>query len=581
MMKKIFSAAAVFAFALLAAVSAAAQITVIYTNDVHCFAEATEDTFGYADLAAHKARVEATQSPALLADAGDFLSGAAMGTLSRGEYIIDIMNYLGYNAAAVGNHDFDYGIERLVSLSRRAAFPFVCANFTDLRTHETVFAPYTSLMCADVRVAFVGICAPSAVFQTDTAAFMSDGSDFLFGFTQDFFGQVQRAADMARAEGAQYVIALSHLGTDAKYSPYTSREVIAATRGFDVFIDAHSHDAIGCEIVNNKDGAAVTLTSAGSEMRYIGNVVFADDGSVNSYILSKADFTASEDAATAEGLAYTQAQAFIASIEEQLEQAARTKVAEIPLDLVAQDAASGQSLVQCGETNLGDFCADAFRTVLGADCALINGGALRADLKAREVTRGDILELFPDSCAASLIRASGQRILDALELSVSAYPKESSAFLQVAGLAFELHSYIASPVVKSESGEYLFADGERRVKNVTINGEPLEADKLYTIAGTNDVLTSYEEGYAMFEGCEIVNQELCHAATVMERYLGHSAFEAVALLYQDAQGDGRIKIVQERPFELTAEQITAAALVALMTALVALFIKTHRKKLNK
>ena len=209
------------------------DITILHTNDVHC------DYEKYAKVATlHK-------DADLLVDAGDHVQGGVIGTLSKGEYIVDIMNYLKYDAAVPGNHEFDYGMDQFLHIAKDLAkYPYISANFTG-KDGKPYFDAYKMFEVKGVKVAFVGVCTPETFTKSTPTYFQDANGNYIFGFCEgnngaDLYNAVQKAIDAAKAAGADYVIGLGHLGIDEQSSPWMSKEVIANTTGFDAFIDGHS-----------------------------------------------------------------------------------------------------------------------------------------------------------------------------------------------------------------------------------------------------------------------------------------------------------------------------------------------------
>ena len=247
------------------------EIAVLFTNDVHC---AVDKNLGYQSVALAKETLEAQGKDVLLVDVGDAVQGDAIGTLSKGEYIIKIMNELGYDVATIGNHEFDYGMDQFKKLNRLADFPYVSANFMD-KNGETVLDAYSMQNVHGVKIAFVGVTTPKTITSSTPAYFQNEKGEWIFSFCQDETGElvytaVQSAVDAARKEGADYVIALAHLGIEKDCEPWTSSDVINNTTGIDVMLDGHSHSVIEKELVKNKDGKEVILSSTGTKLENIG-----------------------------------------------------------------------------------------------------------------------------------------------------------------------------------------------------------------------------------------------------------------------------------------------------------------------
>ena len=406
------------------------DIVILYTNDVHC---GVDDNLGYTGLATVKNALEAQGKHVVLVDNGDAVQGDTIGTLSNGEYIIDIMNEVGYDVATPGNHEFDYGMDQFLALTEQANFPYVSANFVD-NDGNTVLDPYVIKDVAGVKIAFVGISTPKTITTSTPKYFQDDNGNYIYAFQQDETGEklyaaVQSAVDAARAEGAQFVIALAHLGIEEDCSPWTSSEVIVNTTGIDAVLDGHSHSMIQGEKVKNKDGAEVLLSSTETKLAYIGCLTIKDDGSMSTTLISD------------NGM-----KEFIGGIQEEFEELVNTVVASTDVDLIIKDPASGERIVRVSETNLGDLCADAYRAMSGADVAIVNGGGVRADIPAGDITYGQIIAVHPFGNEMCVVECTGQEILDALELGCSKLPAESGGFLQVSGMTYTVDLNVESTV---------------------------------------------------------------------------------------------------------------------------------------
>ena len=223
-----------------------AQVALLFTTDVHC---GVSEGLGYAGVAGVKEALEEAGKDVLLIDVGDAIQGAPLGSLSEGEYVTRIMNEMGYDAAVPGNHEFDYGMARFLELAEAPASP-TCLPISCLwRRMESVFPAYVMLEAGGYQIAILGICTPKTITSSTPAYFQNEAGEFIYGFCQDDTGEalyacVQAAADEARAQGADYVIAAAHLGIDMSASPWTSSEVIANTSGIDAVLDGHAHQVI-------------------------------------------------------------------------------------------------------------------------------------------------------------------------------------------------------------------------------------------------------------------------------------------------------------------------------------------------
>ena len=504
------------------------DIVILYTNDVHC---AVDDNLGYTGLATVKNALEAQGKHVVLVDNGDAVQGDTIGTLSNGEYIIDIMNEIGYDVATPGNHEFDYGMDQFLALTEQANFPYVSANFVD-NDGNTVLDPYVIKDVAGVKIAFVGISTPKTITTSTPKYFQDDNGNYIYAFQQDETGEklyaaVQSAVDAARAEGAQFVIALAHLGIEEDCSPWTSSEVIVNTTGIDAVLDGHSHSMIQGEKVKNKDGAEVLLSSTETKLAYIGCLTIKDDGSMSTTLIGD------------NGM-----KEFIGGIQEEFEELVNTVVASTDVDLIIKDPASGERIVRVSETNLGDLCADAYRAMSGADVAIVNGGGVRADIPAGDITYGQIIAVHPFGNEMCVVECTGQEILDALELGCSKLPAESGGFLQVSGMTYTVDLNVESTVKLDENGMFVEVEGERRVKDVTIGGEPLDPEKTYTLASHNYKLKDCGDGYSMFADNVFLQDSVMIDNQVLINYIVDVLGGTVGEEYDDPYGQGRITIIE-------------------------------------
>lgn len=510
------------------------EIVVLYTNDVHC---GVNDGIGYKGLSAIKNSLEASGKNVILVDAGDSVQGDTIGTVSEGEYLVQLMNKMGYDVAIPGNHEFDYGMEQFFALVEMAEFPYICCNFTT-PDNELALEPYTIIEIEGTKVAFVGITTPKTLSSCSPTFFQDEEGNFIYGFSQDTSGEalykaVQNAVDSAKAEGADYVIALAHLGIEAECKPWTSSDVINNTNGIDAFIDAHSHSVIEKEVVKNKDGVGVILTSTGTKLANVGCLTISSDGSFNTTLIN--------DGGIGD---------FIAEIESSFSEMMNTVIARSEVDLVIYDPYVKDSdgnpirIVRITETNLGDLCSDAYRSIYGSDIGMVNGGGIRAELKAGDITYGDLISVHPFGNEFCELEVTGQMILDALELSSAALPAEEGSFQHFSGLTYEVDLNVPSSVKLDENGQLVSIDGDRRVKNVKVGEEPIEPDKLYTLAGHNYTLKEFGGGFNMFKDAKMLHDCTMLDYQVIIDYITDHLGGVIGQEYADPYGEGRITIIE-------------------------------------
>ena len=525
---------------------------VLFTNDVHC---GIEDGWGYAAVAGLKKSLEAQGNEVLLVDAGDHIQGGPVGTLTKGTAIIDIMNAAGYDLAIPGNHEFDYGMDQFLNVViPMANYPYISANFVNLPGNTAVLDAYKIIEAAGKKIAFVGLSTPETITKSTPTYFQNEAGAYIYGFCQDDTGAgvvaaAQAAINAAKAEGATHVIVVGHMGIDEQSSPWTAPEIIAQLSGVDAFIDGHSHSVINAEVAD-KDGHKVLHGQTGTKLANVGKLSIAPDGSLTMELLPASE-KGEDDPATRE---------VVDAIKAQHEELLNTVVAKTTFDLTVNDPDTGKRAVRSKETNLGDLCADAYRELLGADIAFVNGGGVRANIPTGNITFGQILNVHPFGNAACLVEVTGQQIFDALEHASRNVPGENGGFLQVSGLKYEIHSYIEANTTTDSDGMWTGHKDDTapfRVQNVQVLNkttgeyEDLDLTKKYTLASHNYMLKSQGDGFAMFgtqnvtllqDEVKIDNQVLIEYIQSMPQDNGLSVVDAK---YANPRGEGRIKIVPE------------------------------------
>ena len=547
------------------------EVTILYTNDVHTYIDKQAPELTYAAIAALKQSYQDAGKKVLLVDAGDHVQGTAYGSMDQGASIIELMNAAGYDAATPGNHEFDYGMDRAKELMRDADFPYLSCNWVDLRTNLRVLPEIKVFVRGGVRIAFVGITTPETFTKSTPAYFMNKAQtkyiyDILGGEDgQKLYSAVQKAVDKAKCL-ADVVIGLGHLGVDPSSSPWTSEEVIAHTTGFDAFIDGHSHTVMENKQVADASGRLVTLTQTGSYFANVGEMTIAPDGTISTRLVSTYD---QEDVAVAAEQA-----AWVNTVDDMLGE----KIAVADTKFYITDPATGKRRIRSGETNLGDFVADGIYTYfneveqLHCDIAIMNGGGIRSDEDAGYWTFKTCKQVSPFGNVACLMSVTGKQIQDALECAArfaGAEGKENGGFLQGAGATYEIHTDIPNTVQTDDKNVWIgSATGTPRVQNVKIydraNGTyvPLDENKTYALAGMNYTLRNLGDGFAMFDGAELIKDYVSEDYLVMSTYamtfggvdaegLPHlssansvlAEYPGYLLDYENPYGAGRISIL--------------------------------------
>ena len=523
------------------------DVVVLFTSDVHC---GVDQGFGYAGLAAVRDNLAKTNH-VLLVDNGDSIQGEPIGTMTTGESNIELMNAVGYDIATIGNHEFDYGMDRFLELTKRANFPYISAIF--MHNDELVFAPYVIKEFDGVKIAFVGITTPKTTTSSTPKYFQDETGKFVYTFCQDETGEklyaaVQKAVDDARAEGAAYVVAMAHLGIEGESAPWMSTDVIANTTGINALLDGHSHSILEQEKVKNKDGEEVLLAACGTKLQAIGYLrISAKDGSMATglYKWDTSNAVSLPDLIGLDNEVATKVNEAMDTLNEKLGEV----VAKSAVDLVISDPETDVRIVRTAETNLGDLCADAYRDQSGADIAFVNGGGIRVKIAAGDITLNDILKVHPFGNALCVVEATGQQILDALEWGSRVVPEETGGFLQVSGLTYEIHTYIESSCTADENGLFTGVAGEYRVKNVKVGGEDLDVNKTYTLACHDYLLKNAGDGFTMFQQDTLLQDSVKLDNQVLIDYITGTLNGVVGEAYANPYGQGRIVAVSEKPAE--------------------------------
>ncbi len=547
------------------------DVTILYTNDVHTYIDKQAPKLTYASIAALKQSYRDAGKPVLLVDAGDHVQGTAYGSMDEGASIIELMNAAGYDVATPGNHEFDYGMDRAKQIIKDADFPYLSCNWVDLRTNLRVLPSVKVFVKGGVRIAFVGVTTPETFTKSTPAYFMNKAQtkyiyDILGGEDgQKLYDAVQKAINKAKIL-ADYVIGLGHLGVDPSSSPWTSEEVIAHTSGFDAFIDGHSHTVMENKQVADASGKMVTLTQTGSYFANVGEMTIAADGTISTRLVSTCDAVDSAVAA-----AQT---AWVNSVDDMLGE----KIAVGDANFYVNDPETGKRRIRSGETNLGDFVADGIYTYfneveqLHCDIALMNGGGIRTDVAAGYWTFKTCKQVSPFGNVACLMSVTGKQIQDALEFAArfaGENGKENGGFLHVAGASYEIHTDIPNTVQTDDKNVWIgSATGTPRVQNVKIYDKasgsylPLDPTKTYALAGMNYTLRNLGDGFAMFDGAELIKDYVSEDYLVMSTYamsfggvdaegLPHLAtansplaeYPGYLINYENPYGAGRIAIL--------------------------------------
>ncbi len=558
----------------------AGEVTILYTNDVH---SNIDKSITYSMIAAYHDQNENS----LLVDAGDEIQGSVFGAFDEGETVVKLMNAAGYDYATLGNHEFDYGMQRCLDLVNAADYPYLSTNFyhiNDDGTKDYVLDPYQVTEVNGKKVAIIGISTPQSLTSSTPVYFMDESrTKYIYGFdgiddAQDLYDSVQESIDAAEEEGADYIIALGHLGVEESAGSWTSEKVIENTTGLDAFIDGHSHTTMEREDVTDKDGNDVVLTQTGNYLDHLGEMTIAADGTISTKLLNAEDLADVTPDAEVKQLEDD----WKASVDEQLGQ----KIAYSPIDLTINDE-EGNRLVRSAETNAADFVTDAYYWYLNehedtdVDFVLSNGGGIRTTIPAGDLTYNAIKTINPFGNKLCVIQVDGQVIKDALEFgSRFMGVSENGGYMQVAGLKYVVDTSIPNTVKVSSDGMWTGGPEEYRVKDIQVYDKdtktyvPLDLNKTYTVSGITYILMNSGDGFAMFNGAARVKDDVCVDYLSLAEYAkafkdtdgdGYpeitsansplASYEGYGINYENLRGAGRIKTADADEEETTGTEV--------------------------
>lgn len=550
------------------------DITVFYTNDIHTYIDnhlKNENGLSYSKVAALKDSIPG----AILVDAGDHLQGTAYGEMDKGMTMIELMNAAGYDLATFGNHEFDYSMTGAMAAVDAAEFSYISCNFcheADGVPGDPVAESWKMLNVKGKNIAFIGITTPETISSTTPSYFMDEAGNFIYGFHRNKDGSalydiVQKNIDEVEAAGADYIIALGHLGIDPSSAPWTSHELIANTEGLDAVIDGHSHTTVPMESVANKNGDMVVLTQTGSYLNTVGKMTISSEGILTELLTGDdlAELKPDMEVKTIED-------AWIAEMEEEL----GTVIGYSEITLNNYDE-NGNRLVRMQETNSGDFAADALYYLfdemeLDVDVAVMNGGGIRNNALRGDLSYYSCKEMHPFGNVACLLTVTGQQLLDALEWAskdlAADGSRESGSFLHISGARYTLDISKPSTVQQDINGIWTGAptDGYR-VKNLQILNketgkyEPVDLNAKYNLAGHNYTLRDLGGGFAMLKGAVNVLDYAAEDYMVLANYIQSFPVDEETGLptiteadgYSNVKGEGRITISAEPMAERTED----------------------------
>lgn len=489
------------------------SIVILYENDVHCGID------GYAKLAGLRdAIVKADTAYAAAVCVGDFLQGNTTGAISKGQYIIDIMKGVGYDALTLGNHEFDYGVPRLVELLAQVNAPVVCANFFEPGSPASLYPAYVIRQYGQKRIAYIGVVTPETMVLEGYSFYDTNGIKLYDLCPDTFYTLLQQAVDKARSEGVDYVVLLSHVGETTQSLGFNSHLMVSKTKGIDIVLDGHTHSIIPGDIVQNLEGRSITVTQTGTQFNHIGKLVITPDGRMTTTLIPAKDITEENP----------RIRAVTDSIRQLVQSATARIIGRSDYTLVVSDD-QDQWIVRGEETNAGDLVADAYRHAMKSDIAFENGGGIRNDIPAGTITYGSVIGMLPYDNLLRRIGATGEQIQKMLARCTALVPQLDGNFPQVSGLRFTIHSKshtVSDVEVLQDDGTYA----------------PIDPRKTYSVA-----LTDYNHTgggfFDCFKTCPVLFESTTRYYEALADYLGNVLGGSTGTTY--AQPQGRITIIND------------------------------------
>ena len=485
------------------------KLVILHTNDAHGRDVAGSASIGTAGVAQLKKDFEAMGAKVLLVSAGDAIQGTPLVNIDEGKSAVEFLKAAGYDLLIPGNHEFDFGKENLLEILKNInTFDVLSANIFEGQ-NDLLFKANKIYEFGDIKVGVFGLTTP----ETYTKTHPDKIAGLAFLMDEPLYKEAQAQVNELKNEGCDLIVCVGHLGVDAASEPNRSTDVIAHVNGIDLWIDGHSHTQI------NRPGQPVTqlngtdktlLVSAKQYLEYVGAVIY----DLNTKKIEDAYLIGPSEYSRVDGEVALLVDKRNAEVNEILS----APIGTTEVTLYGKNTTSPPG-VRMSETNLGDFAADALLWVanyeLGfgtVDAAITNGGGIRDSIPTDgravsaqnpyKITMMDMVTVFPFGNTVTVIAITGEQLLEALEAATYCTPAVVGAFPQVAGIEFEIHTYVPytnGPLYPSAT-YYAPANPGSRIRNVKVGGVPLNLTKTYYIA-TNDFTAAGGDTYAVFKQC--------------------------------------------------------------------------------
>ena len=463
------------------------KLTLLHTNDTHSHHEPQSNgDGGVARQAAVLKQIRAEGGNTLLLDAGDRFTGTLFHKYYQGQENVKLMNALGYDAMALGNHEFDNGLEVLGKFVSVAQFAVLSANLSADEVPELgQVAPSATVEVGGQKIGLIGLVTA----ETPEITINFPGKERL-GWRDDYAAVVNAEAKKLSEEGINKIILITHIGLGV------DENVAAQLQNVDVIVGGHSHSLLSGtykdageqgypESVQDADGNTVYIVQAGDRTKYLGrlDLEFDAEGKITrargDTILLSRYITPDPDV-----------QAMLDELAQPINELKQTPVTGSDGQAVTSQVMLSNKDCRVTECAIGNLISDALRAETGAQIAIMNGGGIRADIDEGPVTLGDVLTVLPFGNTVATLKLSGADVLAALENSVSRIGTGSGTgrFAQVSGLRyhFDASREAGSRIISTEVQQ---ADGSFAA---------LDPSAQYSIA-TNNFMRTGGDGYTMFQ----------------------------------------------------------------------------------
>lgn len=476
-------------------------IKVFHTNDSHSRAKEVVDSSGKLTnigFARFKTFIDSQEADGkLVLDAGDTFHGMPFATIENGNSIAKILKAVGYDAMTPGNHDFNYGYERLDVLAYRAGLKPLAANVT--LGGKNAFDKYLIKNIDGVKVGVFGLATPETAYKTNPKNVV--GIDF--GDKESVIETAKQMVADLQERDCDVIICLCHLGVDPT-SDIKSTDIASEVEGIDLIIDGHSHS-----VLDNYKVGDTYIASTGNYLENVGMVTIkVKDGevlSVEPKLYSASDLkNLPED---------SKVKSIIDRIDDNQKGILDAVIGKTPIELDGL-----REHVRGGHTNLGRLVTSAMLEETGADIAINNGGGIRASIQKGDITKGDVINVLPFGNYIVTKQVKGQDIIDALNFGMEF---GAGGFPHFAGMTVEAKQL----EVTNEDGT---TKTKGQVLSVLVDGKPIDPAATYTLA-TNDFMANGGDGYTMFGAYPIENE--------------YASLDEALIQYLSKVGDEGIKAV--------------------------------------